>query len=110
MIQAMQAPSVDITISMGHEKGSLVTQAVKAVADALLTIANDAPDQVKKIKITGSPDDEGQSSLLNLLEDRMVEPVEVLEDANRRLSYQSRINAVMQAWQRRRELYNMYPI
>jgi hypothetical protein len=111
MIQTLQAPSVDITVSMGHERGSLATRAVKAVADALLVIANDSPDQVKKIKITGSSTDEEQSALLNLLEDRMVETVDVPEDTNRRLSYLSRISAVRQAWQRRRdELSNMFPI
>jgi len=110
MIQALQAPCVDITISMGYERGSLVTQSVKAVADALLAIANNSPDQVKKIKITGSSNDEEQAALLNLLEDRMVETIDVPEDANRRLSYQSRISAVMQAWQRRSaELSNMFP-
>lgn len=110
IIQAMNAPCVDITISMGYEKGSLATRAVKAVADALLSIAIDAPDQVKKIKITGSSNEEEQSALLNLLEDRMFEPLDVPEDDNRRLSYQSRISAVRQAWQRRRdELYRMFP-
>lgn len=102
--KTFEAPSVSISLSMGHNQGSLTHGLVLKTVRSLLPYGSyhrDSP--VKKIEVTGKDDDLSDTEVLDLLQYRMVETVDISLDENKRLSLQSRSAALQSAWQRRRE-------
>jgi hypothetical protein len=88
---------VNIEVSMGHRKGSLVRDRVRNVVDWLRGQAQDGGVDVRRIEVSGSaPGDETQ--VLDLLESRIVEYRTVEVNRNRVVTYTARRNAVRAAW------------
>ena len=109
MIEQLGAPHVNITLSMGHSRGSLFKEPVKELVRRVLRISGENPDAVKKLRISGKDENEVDVPMLDLLEDRMTESVLVTQDENRRLTYAARRSAVLHAWSRRKdELMEMF--
>jgi hypothetical protein len=89
LMSDLSSPDIEIYVSMGHRKGSLDTAAVKAVAKSLLRIDSATPADVKRLEISGRTAGD-EEVVVDLLQDRMVETVELELDADRRLPYSTR--------------------
>lgn len=97
-----QAPTAEITLSMGRAKGSLNQSKIKKIAQRLTTLGKDYPDNVTKLELAGV-DEDGNSSDIDLLVDPMVEKVNVGQSAGRRTTqYDERRAAVAEAFRRRK--------
>lgn len=95
-------PVVNIEVSMGHRKGSLVRDRVRNVVDWLRGQARDGGVDVRRIEVSGSaPGDDTQ--VLDLLESRIVEYRTVEVNRNRVVTYTARRNAVRAAWEAQRD-------
>lgn len=105
LLQDAKAPTVEVTIGMGYERGSLPVRAVRQAATTLhrWAVGSDNPQtDVDKITVEGRFED-GSSADFDLLEYRITESVEVVEDVNRRLPYESRRVGIHDAWIRRED-------
>lgn len=110
MIEQLGAPNVNISLSMGHNNGSMFTEPVKTVVTRLLQTVADDTSNITKLRLSGRAADEDSMPILDLLEDRMVEPV-TADSVNRRLTYEARKAAVLQAWNNRQgELFQMFNV
>jgi hypothetical protein len=97
LLQEVQSPRATISLSMGRQPGSLsLANVVRMIKD----VFKGTHEDVEKVQVTGRLDDEMQ--VIDLLDFRVQEVVDVDSDANRRLSYRTRIAALRQAWQNRR--------
>jgi hypothetical protein len=110
LINEFQAPTVEISLSMGHvRRGTLLLDAVDHTIRRVLGIAAEHPNHVAKLKISGRDEGDHEIRLIDLLHDRMTERIPVELDKNRRLSYLTRRQALQQAWIiRQDELLRMY--
>ena len=105
LIDIFDAPSARIELSMGHEReGSLDVERVKRAARRLLQIdaQENVDGSVKRIEIRGSTEDE-EPVLLDLLRDRMIETASIELDADRRLPYERRRQALREAYTGRQD-------
>ena len=96
LVNEFESPNAYLTMTMGHNRGKLTK--VLQYAKRLLSISARSPSSVTKITVTGKGADFGESEVLDLLEHRMVEVVNVELGVDRRLSRSARKAAVHQAW------------
>lgn len=97
-----QAPSINIELKVSRKKNSsLPVEKVRNAAKSLLRISNQNQNQVKKIRISGSSD-EDDSLFVDLLKDRMRESIQINASKNQRnIPYIERQKALRNAWQKR---------
>jgi hypothetical protein len=97
-----QAPSINIELKVSRKKNSsLPLEKVRNAAKSLLGISAQNQSQVKKIRISGSSD-EDDSLYVDLLKDRMRESIQINASKNQRnISYVKRQEALRNAWQKR---------
>jgi hypothetical protein len=97
-----QSPSANFELSMGQKRGSLPVRIVKMAANALNAVRSDSPrNKVAVIELRGT-DAEGNPDILDLVEDRMMEEVEV-EAQGRHARYPARRAAVREAFGNREQ-------
>jgi hypothetical protein len=100
--EAFRAPAMEITLSVERDKEkSLLSESVKNVANWLSRMSIHHQEQVKKIRISGSTE-EDELVVIDLLQDRMREQVEIQIGKGRDLSYKKRQEAIRKAWERRK--------
>jgi hypothetical protein len=96
------APTVELSISLGHaRRGSLARDRVFGLARSWARSVAGRPAEVKSIEVCGV-DRDGETSAVDLIEDRMREPIALDTRAGRRASYEFRRGAAAAAWARRR--------
>ncbi|AUB37458.1 hypothetical protein COO91_03403 [Nostoc flagelliforme CCNUN1] len=97
-----QAPSINIELKASRKKhSSLPLEKVRNTAKSLLGISTQNQSQVKKIRISGSSD-EDDSLFVDLLKDRMRESIQInASTTQRNISYVERQKALRSAWQKR---------
>jgi hypothetical protein len=94
------APIAEVTLSMGHERGSLNRRPTVALLERLFGLHGQL-DEVKKIIAYGREHEEERMLVLDLLRDRMIETADVPVGDNRRLSDDACAIALQQAYERR---------
>jgi hypothetical protein len=105
-----QAPSINIELKVSRKRNSsLPIEKVRNAARALLKISNKNGSQVKKIRISGSSDDD-DSLYVDLLKDRMREYIPIsASKSQRNIPYLERQKALRNAWQKREsEIVKLY--
>lgn len=97
IMKKFQAPSVEITLSMGYDRnGSLAKTSIISAAQKLYANLSRADSAVSKLVITGKTDDD-EKTVLDLIKDCIRD--EVMLDYNGRLPpYVTRSRAVSEAW------------
>ena len=109
VVEHFNAPTISVSLSMGHRKGSLVPEAVRDVAKKLCTMATRGDGDIRKIEVAGKTDIEADTEVLDLLEYRMVDAMDVQQDEHRSLTYSARQTAMQTAFSKRRsELMSLY--
>ena len=102
------SPNLNVNVSMGRRSGSLVSSTVKSVAKQLARLSQRGETTVRKVEITGR-DEDGEKTILDLIEYRMVEAIPVELDPDRTVSRQKRRAAIRTAWRaRKQELLRMF--
>ena len=99
------APRLELRLSMGsNQKGSIGSNddMIKE-AHAYLAMNAEAPGSVQKLVITGSVDGIDEPKPLDLLKGKMVERITMPELYGRSYTSQDYRNALIQAWENRRE-------
>lgn len=95
------APTMNLTFSMGHHKGTLSINNVIKTAKEILGISNQNYNHVRKLEISGL-DNSDEKSVFDLLEFKIFDEVKI-QESNRRLSYKSRQEGIRKAWLRHKE-------
>ncbi|WP_026736133.1 DUF6731 family protein [Fischerella sp. PCC 9605] len=107
---AYQAPAIDIEFKVSRsKKSSLSLEKVRNATTSLLRISNQNQSQVKKIRISGSSDDD-DSLYVDLLKDKMRESIQIqASKSQRNIPYLERQKALRNAWEKRKdEILKMY--
>ncbi|MEA5567516.1 DUF6731 family protein [Anabaena sp. UHCC 0399] len=107
---AYQAPAIDIEFKVSRsKKSSLPLEKVRNATTALLCISNQNQSQVKKIRISGSSDDD-DNLYVDLLKDKMRESIQIKASTGQRnIPYLERQKALRDAWEKRKsEIFKMY--
>lgn len=94
------APVVNLTLSMGHYKGSLNLENVMQSVKKLLNLSQQNEGQIRKLQVSGDSEIDGKD-ILDLLLYRIQEEIEV-EEINRRVPYEVRQAAIRSAWNSRK--------
>lgn len=97
----LQAPVVSIHVSMGRHRGSLPISQIRETLGSLFRFYQNGGNEVQKINVSGVDEDDEKDEF-DLLNHRIVEVSEVQPDANHRLDYTARRNALHTAWRKRR--------
>ena len=100
LLEEFEAPAVHMHISMEHERGSLSIRRVRSAARRLISLNNSGEVRVKKIEVRGTTSDD-ELLIVDLLKDRMVEEIEVRLNTRRRLPYNARARALVEAYNTR---------
>jgi hypothetical protein len=101
LINDLSAINFNLEATMGHRSGSLNVQAVKNAARSLVKLESATPVEVKKIEISGTSAGD-ETLFVDLLEGRMMERSTIALDADRRLPYYARRNALRDAYAARK--------
>lgn len=107
---AYQAPAIDIEFKVSRsKKSSLPLEKVLNTTTSLLRISNQNQNQVKKIRISGSSDDD-DNLYVDLLKDKMRESIQIkASNGQRNIPYLERQKALRDAWEKRKsEILKMY--
>jgi hypothetical protein len=107
---AYQAPAIDIEFKVSRsKKSSLPLEKVRNATTSLLRIYNQNQNQVKKIRISGSSDDD-DNLYVDLLKDKMRESIQIkASNGQRNIPYLERQKALRDAWEKRKsEILKMY--
>lgn len=107
---AYQAPAIDIEFKVSRsKKSSLPLEKVRNATTSLLRISNQNQNQVKKIRISGSSDDD-DNLYVDLLKDKMRESIQIkASNGQRNIPYLERQKALRNAWEKRKsEILKMY--
>lgn len=108
-----QAPSISLTVSMGHNKGTLAK--VKACVSSLVEIFRQeegvGPIPVTKILVSGKEGEDQPTEIIDLLEDRMVDVEKVDLGRDHEASRNARLGALQNAFLKRKaELENLFSL
>lgn len=97
-----RAPIAEVAVSVGHHRGALDKDASYSFLRTLRRIADRDRKAIRKVIATGRPeeDDDERHLVLDLLQDKMVETIEVGYEG-KRLSDGGLVLAVQQAYNRR---------
>ncbi|MBD2479877.1 MULTISPECIES: DUF6731 family protein [Nostocaceae] len=107
---AYQAPVIDVEFKVSRSKQpSLLLDKVRNATTKLLRISNQNQSQVKKIRISGSSDDD-DNLYVDLLKDKMRESIQIkASKGQRNIPYLERQKALRDAWEKRKsEILKMY--
>jgi hypothetical protein len=107
--ETFNSPNISLTVSVGNRNESLSVEGIKRTANNLFNFAARGRSTVKKIEVSGCNDDD-QKEVFDLLEYWMRESVDIKPVDARILSYQERMQAIEEAWTRKKdELTLMFP-
>ncbi|MEQ8467684.1 DUF6731 family protein [Coleofasciculus sp. E1-EBD-02] len=109
MSEIFRAPTLSVSLSIGHKKkSSLSVDTIKELAHKLTRISQQNNQNVKKLRISGSTD-EGENIKLDLINNRMREIIDINPGKQRSIPYTLRKEAVKKAWENRKnELNQMF--
>ena len=108
LMKQFESPSLTLTVSMGKKRGSL--KWVKRFAQAFAKRNQQGESSIHKFEITGKTED-GEKSVLDLIEYRMIEEIEFESKSARTISPSEREDAVQKAFAaRKQELLEMFSI
>lgn len=96
VVNEFSAPTMHLTMSMGHEDGTLSLANVRRLATKLLG-ANTV--DVRQLRVSGATDDGEPIELIDLIEDRLEAHATLELDRHRRLTYAKRRDALREAYQ-----------
>ncbi|QGY40526.1 hypothetical protein GM415_10455 [Pseudodesulfovibrio cashew] len=103
LAEQFEAPVIDVTIGMGHQRqGSLSGNAIRRTIEELTGIRGERNGAVTRIEVTGKDDDDSESCFIDLIEERMVEEAMVPLNEDRQLDVGGRVGAAYDALRRRR--------
>jgi len=103
------APNVSLTVSVGNRKNISLGNVIET-AKKLFRSASDNSVNVKKIEVSGANEEDNQTDIIDLLEYWIREEIRINPIDLRIVSYAERLQALEQAWERRREeLGRMFP-
>ncbi len=106
LIDQFKSPNLTLTLSMGKKRGSL--EWVKDFAQSFVKSNQQGESSIHKFEISGKTED-GEKSVLDLIEYRMVEEIEVELKSGRTLSSSEREYAVQETFlSRKQELLEMF--
>ncbi len=106
LIDQFKSPNLMLTFSMGKRQGSL--KWVKNFAQSFVKSNQQGENSIHKFEISGKTED-GEKSVLDLIEYRMVEEIEVQLKSGRTISSSEREYAVEKAFSsRKQELLEMF--
>jgi hypothetical protein len=101
--EEFRAPRVSISFSMGHQGlGGMILDRSLALVRQLRELAGNHRDEVTAIEIAGT-DDGNEKVVLDLIEERMTNVLQVQPAENRTIPYNTRRQALREAWANRRE-------
>lgn len=101
LAEALGAPSVELVFSMQYARGTMPVGKVRQFFRTLFRLDKENQLQLQKAEIAGKDDADAKSEILDLLEARMVEVVDV-KTSERHFSSETRLQAVIAAWERRK--------
>lgn len=102
--EQFDAPSISLSIGMGHKKGSLMRDnVIDAVKKVLALPTGLFSNRVDKIRVVGKDDLEGESKILDMLKYRMIESKDVPVSLDGRLLFANRLEALNRAWRTRKQ-------
>ncbi len=106
LIDQCKSPNLTLTFSMGKQQGSL--EWAKSFAQSFAKLNQQGESSIHKFEISGKTED-GEKSVLDLIEYRMVEEIEVELKSGRTISSSEREYAVQKAFSsRKQELLEMF--
>ncbi len=106
LMNQFKSPHLTLTVSMGKQRGSL--EWAKDFAQSFVKSNQQGESSIHKFEISGKTED-GEKSVLDLIEYRMVEEIEVELKSGRTLSSSEREYAVQEAFSsRKQELLEMF--
>lgn len=106
LMDQFKSPHLTLTLSMGKRRGSL--EWVKSFAQSFAQYNQQRESSIHKFEISGKTED-GEKSVLDLIEFRMVEEIEVELQSGRTISSSEREFVVQKAFSsRRQELLEMF--
>lgn len=106
LMNQFKSPNLTLTISMGKRRGSL--ESVKDFVQSFTQFNQQGESSIHKFEISGKTED-GEKSVLDLIEYRMVEEIEVELKSGRTISSFDREYAVQEAFSsRKQELLEMF--
>ncbi|MDE0144547.1 MAG: hypothetical protein OXI53_10480 [Nitrospira sp.] len=106
LMNQFESPNLALTVSMGKQRGSL--KWVKDFAQSFVQFNQQGESAIHKFEISGKTED-GEKSVIDLIEYRMVEEIEVELKSGRTLSSSEREYAVQEAFSsRKQELLEMF--
>lgn len=106
LMNQFESPNLTLTLSMGKRRGSL--ESVKAFAQSFVQFNQQGESSIHKFEISGKTED-GEKSVIDLIEYRMVEEIEVELKSGRTLSSSEREYAIQEAFSsRKQELLEMF--
>lgn len=106
LMNQFESPNLTLTVSMGKQRGSL--KWVKSFAQSFAKLNQQGENSIHKFEISGKTED-GEKSVLDLIEYRMVEEIEVELRSGRTISSSEREYAVQKAFSsRKQELLEMF--
>ena len=106
LMDQFKSPTLTLTVSMGKRRGSL--ELVKNLAESFTKLNQQGESSIHKFEISGKSED-GEKSVLDLIEYRMVEEIEVELESGRTISSSEREYAVQKAFSsRKQELFGIF--
>jgi hypothetical protein len=102
IIKEFGAPNVEIVMSMGRNQSGLNMESVLKTARKLFTVHGEAPNAVTKIQLTGR-NNHDESTMVDLIHDRIVEEIMVDVQAGKPVSYATRRSVLHHVWDKRGE-------
>jgi hypothetical protein len=106
-----QAPSISLTVSMGHNKGTLakVKDCVESLIETFQQAGGAGPTPITKILVSGKEGEDQPTEIIDLLEDRMVDLEKVDLGRDHEVSRNARQGALNAAFLKRKaELENLF--
>ena len=95
-----KSPTLEVSISMGHSRGSLEPRAISSTVKALLGIRAKSEEVIRTLQISGRTEDL-EADFIDLLAERIQETVDLPDGTPRAVPDRVRWEALDKAWDRR---------
>lgn len=95
LMELTKAPTLELTASFGHRKGSLSRKGILELIHGLLKLGR--KDEIVQQLIVSGKDEDDHADIINLLKEGLTSEEKVAIDGRRTLSYQARQSAIIRA-------------
>lgn len=102
LMSDLRAPTLKVEFGVGRSHETMSAPTARTYIRRLVRWASDGDAVVEQLKVKGAPNASTPPEILDLIQDRLIEVVEVEMDDDRRISFQKRSNALKETWRSRR--------